>query len=522
MILWSNRVRRKSSRPRVVSLRSDSGGKPRSHRRRPLLHHTPLSPPPNVVGQSPPAIGGGGTRFLARGCLPHHPCSTPPSSTLLHHRLALPVQPSSLLPACYSPPSLPHRSILILLYSRSRSNPLPVLLLRACLPSLTSRWPAIVLQSVSTPPGALNGDDLPAPGPVARLLPLSEPPRVVLWALVYCAECGLAGGPPPLLCPAVLQLQSLWWVQLLGSTCAGGCCPSKRTAGCFQFRGASPGKSLRWFVLEMAMAGLIGVSQPCWGRGLGDAPHIGLSDWCGSERKLCDGGACGRRLSLLKARKGTSCCLSRGACLVVALCLLPDSSIYWSLAVVGGYVAHSGALWCVSAPWGPLSTPVARGCRGVILLRVAFSTTPPMQVVSFHCVVLAVRFRQTMLMACGCCGVISLRVAFSTTPPMQVVSWRCMVFVTRFRQTTLMVVVSLSRCVWPFDHTPDAGGVVCGIVWSRLRASIRLHRWHGAPAWTRLIGVVDYTGSVLCLLSSCRAPPAWVCLFSSGNCLWAS
>jgi hypothetical protein len=84
-----------------------------------------------------------------------------------------------------------------------------------------------------------------------------------------------------------------------------------------------------------------------------------------------------------------------------------------------------------------------------------------------------------------------------------------------------------------FDHTPDAGGVVAlcslgcvlpldyvdgcrgivslrvalrphprrrwcrGVVWSRLRASVRLRRRHGALVWTRLIGGIVCTGGVL-------------------------
>jgi hypothetical protein len=93
-----------------------------------------------------------------------------------------------------------------------------------------------------------------------------------------------------------------------------------------------------------------------------------------------------------------------------------------------------------------------------------------------------------------------------------------------------------------FDHTPDAGGVVAlcglgcalpldyvdgcrgvvslrvalrphprrrwcrGVVWSRLRASVRLRRRHGALVWTRLIGAVDCTGGVLC--SDLCPPPS--------------
>jgi hypothetical protein len=57
---------------------------------------------------------------------------------------------------------------------------------------------------------------------------------------------------------------------------------------------------------------------------------------------------------------------------LVALCLLLDSSVCTSLAGMGGCVANGGALWCVSAPRSPSFTPVARGCRGVVSLHVAF------------------------------------------------------------------------------------------------------------------------------------------------------
>jgi hypothetical protein len=45
------------------------------------------------------------------------------------------------------------------------------------------------------------------------------------------------------------------------------------------------------------------------------------------------------------------------------------------------------------------------------------------------------------------------------------VSWRWVVSAVRFRQATLMVAGASSRCAWPVDHTPDAGGVValCGL-----------------------------------------------------------
>jgi hypothetical protein len=85
---------------------------------------------------------------------------------------------------------------------------------------------------------------------------------------------------------------------------------------------------------------------------------------------------------LLKARKGTSCCLSRGGSMLVAG--------FKRLAELGrrGWLcgAHRHSMVCLGTV-KPSSTPVARRRRGVVSLRAAFSTTPPMQVVSWRCVV---------------------------------------------------------------------------------------------------------------------------------------
>jgi hypothetical protein len=90
----------------------------------------------------------------------------------------------------------------------------------------------------------------------------------------------------------------------------------------------------------------------------------------------------------------------------------------WVALGVGGCVACSGALWCVSGTVRPWSKPVAHRC----------------------------------------CGVVSLCVTF----------------------------LSHHRYRW------------CrGIVWSRLRSSVRLRQWHSALVWTRLTGAVDYTGDAL-------------------------
>jgi hypothetical protein len=166
---------------------------------------------------------------------------------------------------------------------------------------------------------------------------------------------------------------SLWWwlpsLQVHDGLLANSSC-------------VSPVKSLLWFVPEPTMTTLFGVVQPCWRRGPRDAPPVGCPLWCGSKRKLCDGGACGRHFSLLKARKGTSCCLSRGGSMLVAG--------FKRLAELGrrGWLcgAQRHSMVCLGTV-KPSSTPVARRRRGVVSLGAAFSTTPPMQVVSWRCVV---------------------------------------------------------------------------------------------------------------------------------------
>jgi hypothetical protein len=157
-----------------------------------------------------------------------------------------------------------------------------------------------------------RGDLLPAPGAAMWSLPPT-------CASIIAQGCGPAGDAPLLLCP--------WSCSC---TPSGGCIfsarlvvevsvpPSARRAAACSFELRLPVKSLLWFVPEPTMTTLFGVVHPCWGHGPGDAPLVSCQLCCGSERKLCDGGACGRRFSLLKARRGTSHCLSRGGSMLVA------------------------------------------------------------------------------------------------------------------------------------------------------------------------------------------------------------
>jgi hypothetical protein len=112
----------------------------------------------------------------------------------------------------------------------------------------------------------------------------------------------------------------------------------------------------------------------------------------------------------------------------------------------------------------------------------------------------------------GCYGVVSLRVAFRPSPDADGV-----------------VALGGLGGELPLGYIDDCHGVVSlrvafrphlrcrwcrGVVWSWMRASVRLRRWHGAPVGTWLIGTIDYASGVLCsdmcLPPPCRAPPAWV------------
>jgi hypothetical protein len=155
---------------------------------------------------------------------------------------------------------------------------------------------------------------------------------------------------------------------------------------------------------------------------------------------------------LLKARKGTSCCLSCGGSMLVAgfkrlaelgrrgwLCGAQRRSLV-CLGTVKPFVYAGGT----PVPWRRLAvrglfdhTPDAGGVVALCGLGCAL----PLDYVD------------------GCRGVVSLRVALRPHP----------------------------RRRW--CH---------GIVWSRLRAFVRLRQRHGALVWTRLIGAVNYTGGVLC------------------------